>query len=335
MRTRTDNPFVPGSDSIPAVWAGRAAELADFRDEVRVRRLAGAYERGRVFIGEPGIGKSVLAGRIARDARELGDLVLPTIRLPRGDDPVPLLAAAVAEAITSRSLGARVGALAADLSERITAISAGVTVRLDASRPATPAHRQLREALLVLATLAAGDGVALVVHVDEVQNITDRDAMSQLLVVLGDVLSATRTATDSAGNPHERHLPVVVVLTGLWNFVDDATRAAGATFARRFKPYHLAALEDADVRTALAPFTSTGWRVLTDDGPAAVTMTAPAVDRLVDAVRGDPFLLQLVGKAAWDAGDGPVIDLDDVCAAVEVARGEMRHHAERALERLP
>lgn len=334
MRTPLNNPFVPGSDTVPEVWAGRGEEISDFHRQVRPRRLAGAYERGRVLIGEPGIGKSVLASRIAAEAREAGDLVLPSLRIPRGGDPIALLAGVVADAVSAYSLGERVGSMATGLLDRITAIRAGITVTLQGA-PAGVPHRELTLALSTLARTAMDDGRLLVVHIDEVQNVDRTEHMSQLLVALGDVMAETAEGTDAAGNPHERHLPVAVTLTGLWSFVDDATRAAGATFARRFKAYHLGPLEDVDIRTALAPFTSDGWPILTDDGPAVVTASADAVQMLLEAVCGDPFLFQLVGQAAWNASTGPVIDRADVAAGIREVATEMTHHAERTLERLP
>lgn len=334
MRSAESNPFAPGSDSVPSVWAGRATQLADFADVVRVRRLAGAYERGRVIIGEPGIGKSVLAARIADEARQAGDVVLPTIRLPKGGDPIALLAAAVHDAITERSLGERVASTATGLLDRITAIRAGVTLTLDGG-PAGIPHVELGHALTLLGRIAKADNRMLVIHLDEVQNITDAAAMSEMLVVIGDLLVQSVQVADAAGNQHDHYLPVAVLLTGLWNFVDDATRAAGATFARRFKPHYLGYLEDADIRTALSPFATSGWPVLDERGPQTITMTSEALDLIVGQVLGDPFLFQLVGKAAWDAGDGPVITYEDVRSALHEVAVEMRHHAERALERLP
>jgi hypothetical protein len=95
MRTATNNPFEPGSDRIPQVWAGRHEQLADWRDRLRPRRAAGQYERGRTLLGEPGIGKSVLVRRIASDAARAGDWVTPQVRVPRGVSPLPLLAEAL------------------------------------------------------------------------------------------------------------------------------------------------------------------------------------------------------------------------------------------------
>lgn len=99
----------------------------------------------------------------------------------------------------------------------------------------------------------------VVVHLDEVQNATDRDVLSQTPVAVGDALRHADELRDAAGNPHERVPPLLVQLTGLPEFTDRATSVAGATFARRFKPVLLKHLSDAEIRPALAPFTNGGW----------------------------------------------------------------------------
>lgn len=335
VRFPSDNPFMPGSDAIPLVWAGRTRDLADYSDVVRARRTAGVYERGRAVLGEPGIGKSVLVAKVRQTAAEMGDIVLPAVRLPRGADPITLLAAAVEEAVQTHSLVERLARHAGDMLDRVRSISAAVSVTLDEPAPNSP-HVVLTQAITTLARLAKEDGAALVIHLDEIQNVTDRNLLSGLLVALGDSLNAVTTDSDAAGSPHTRHLPVVVYLTGLWNFADEATRAAGATFARRFKPVRLGWLDDADIQIALSPFTTTGWPVLTADGPAQVTMTEAAVHALIATVLGDPFLLQLLGSATWDAAPGEaVITAAHVAAGVRDVGHEMETHVRRAVERLP
>ena len=92
MRNAADNPFSPGSDHLPPVWAGRFPQLNDWEAVVRPRRSAGIYERGRTFLGEAGLGKSTLVQRIAKMASEQGDVVTAQIRLPAGADPLKAVA---------------------------------------------------------------------------------------------------------------------------------------------------------------------------------------------------------------------------------------------------
>jgi hypothetical protein len=317
------------------VWAGRSRELADWRDVLRPRRLAGEYERGRAILGEPGIGKSVLAARLSAEARDAGDLVVPTVRVPRGTQALSLLADALTEAVHHEGLGEALAARALGLLDRVRSISAGVKVDVAAPEPPANPHLHVTRLLVELGRLAREDGRAVTVHVDEIQNVTDAAVLSQLLIALGDALRHTDPLPDVAGNHHDKVLPLLVHVTGLPDFADRATSTAGATFARRFQPVLLTALPDADVRLALAPFTGVGWPILGEDGPEAVVMTAEAVDAITAACLGDPFLLQLAGKAAWDAGSGLVIRADEVRSGWFAVHREARAHVERAVERLP
>ncbi len=62
---------------------------------------------------------------------------------------------------------------------------------------------------------------------------------------------------------------------------------------------------------------------------------AAAVDRLLALVLGDPFLFQLAGQHAWEAGTGPVITAADVDRGWRAASAEARRHVSRMLERVP
>ncbi len=332
VRTPVNCPFSPGADTVPAIWAGRVAELSDWTDRLLPRRLAGMDERGRTVLGEAGIGKSALTARIAGDAREAGHVVVPAVRIPRGVSGLVLLAEAIAEAADDAGLGTeqRLGVWLRRLRE---VRAAGVSVTVDAP-DAAPLHRAVFHTLVGLAELAASDDRAVLVRIDEAQN-SDPAVLSQLLVALGDALAATRRVTDAVGTPHEVALPLAVYLTALPEFHDLATAEAGATFGRRFAPLHLGPVADADVLHALAPFARDGWPTAGPDGPARVVAEAAALDRLVELVLGDPFLLQLAGQRAWEAGTGEIITLDEVDRGWTAAAGEARRHVSRMLDRVP
>lgn len=335
MRDPTTNPFEPGSDRVPRVWAGRHAQLADWRDRLRPRRLGGQGERGRTLLGEPGIGKSVLVRRIAAQAADDGDLVTEQVRVPRGVDPVPLLARALLRVAEEAGLPERRDAAVEATLRRIRGLhAAGVGVDL-APGDGPPAHVVLHDLLVALGRAALRDGRVLLVHVDEVQNVDDDAALSQLLVALGDALSHDERITAPSGQELVVALPLAVYLTGLPEFHDRASSRTGATFARRFQTTLLGPLEDDDVRGALRPFAHVGWPVLDEDGEHRVTMTPGAIEAIVARCLGDPFLFQLAGQHAWDAGEGAVIAEGDVVAGWEQARPEAVTHVERLLARLP
>jgi len=167
-----------------------------------------------------------------------------------------------------------------------------------------------------------------------VQN-SQPQVLSQMLVSLGDALAHTHRVTDAAGTPHEVALPLAVYLTALPEFHDLATAEAGATFGRRFAPMMLGPIDDAELRQALHPFTTQGWPVAGSDGTDHVVAEAEAIDLLLDKVLGDPFLFQLAGQRAWEAGHSHVITVRDIQQGWHAATPEARRHVSRMLDRVP
>ena len=343
MRSASDNPFLPGSDAVPEVWAGRDGELAEARDVVAVRRLAGVHERGRAVLGEFGIGKSVLVNRVAREARAAGHWLVPSVRVPLGVDPLGLLLAALADLQDDDTVGGALGTASGRLAQRVEEVTLPVVgggLRLRPDETDVPRHRLLRDALVDVATAARGtrdaehpDGRLVVVRLDEVQNIRDPAALSQLLTALGDALEATTSEVDVAGIERRRALPLAVYLSGLPD-LSRLAAAAGATFSRRFRVWDLEPLTEPELRTALLPFTTTGWPVRGDDGPRSVHLEPAGVDALLAVCLGDPFLFQLAGEAAWNAGRGPVITEEEVRRGWAGARREVSRYVASRLEGL-
>lgn len=335
VRSPVNNPFEPGSDRIPTIWAGRQPQLADWRDRLRPRRVSGQYERGRTLLGEPGIGKSVLVRRIAVDAeREHGDWVTRQVRVPRGGNPLALLSEALLDLADAAGLPARREQCIGELLARVrvlTLLGAGVT--LDAA-DAPPAHRTLTALLVELGRRAFAEERVVVIHLDEVQNVTDPDLMSATLVALGDAL-AHEEPHAAPGGQVTVHLPLVVFLTGLPELRDYGSSLVGATFARRFAPELLDPISDDDLHAALHRFVHHGWPVLADGDPALVTMEPAAAAAIVELSHGDPLLFQLAGQHAWDAGSDARLTAGDVERGWQRARSEARQRVEQQLERLP
>ncbi len=134
----------------------------------------------------------------------------------------------------------------------------------------------------------------------------------------------------------QRSLPIAVYLTGLPEFEDRAGARKGATFARRFKTTILEAIDQDDLTLALQEFVVPGWEIA--DGQGSVTsvrMTQAAVAEVVDLCRGEPFLFQLAGQQAWNAGSEDLITDAQVRAGWRGAQREAAAHVERILGRLP
>ncbi|KAA1374931.1 ATP-binding protein [Aeromicrobium fastidiosum] len=337
MRTAVENPFVPGSDTIPEVWAGRTSQVGDFENVVRPRRMAGLSERGRTILGEPGLGKSTLVRRLAERARRNhGDWTTAQLRMPVGADPLQIVATALLGLAADAGLAAATEKRLRTLIDRVKAISvAGWGLTLEPT--AGPQPFVALTDLLIEIGLAAHEQKRLVmIHVDEVQNITDQAALSQLLVCLGDALTYEHTVVVPGGAHIDRVLPVAVYLTGLPDFDDMAGARKGATFTRRFKTITLAPISDDDFKLALTSFLDPGWPVEVDGLPATVRMTQEARDAIVACCCGEPFLFQLAGQEAWYASpDSPLITVDDVRQGWEEAKPEAVTHVERILGRLP
>ena len=337
MRTSLNNPFSPGSDIVPEVWAGRSEQLSDWRDIVRPRRIVGLPERGRTILGEPGLGKSSLVRRIAQIAAAHGDWVTPQLRIPSGADPLKLVAEAVLKLAESAGLSSKpANEIAAALARVQAVAAAGVSLSLQHASGPDP-YRALTELLVEIgrAAIRHGDVVALI-HIDEVQNITDEHALSQLLIALGDALTHEIEVEVPGGNRVLRSLPIAVYLTGLPDFEDMTGARKGATFARRFKTTTLTAIDEEELAEALQGFVLAGWSVSTPDGGIArIRMEPAAAAAIVDLCRGEPFLFQLAGEQAWYAAPDAVITRDQVLSGWRSASREAGAHVERILNRLP
>ncbi len=317
------------------MWAGRLEYLRDWEDVVRPRRHAGLAERARTILGEAGLGKSTLVRRLSETAAHRGDWTTPQLRIPTGADPLKIVASALLALAAKAGLGAsredRIKRLV-DRVESLSVMGMGLTLRPEQG---PEPHVALTELLVEIGASAMQNDVVILIHIDEVQNITSPQALSQLLIGLGDALATEHTVTAPGGQPVRRVLPIAVYLTGLPDFADLSEARKGATFARRFATSTLAPLDDADLRLALRPFEIEGHPVDTDAGPGLVRIEPAAVDSILEMCCGEPFLFQLAGERAWYAGTGPVITRAEAITGWRKAKSEASAHVERILERLP
>ena len=337
MRSPLDSPFSPGSDTVPEVWAGRTSHLSDWRDVLRPRRAAGLHERGRTILGEAGSGKSSLVRRIAREASQSGDWATPQLRIPSGTDPLKRVASALLDLSAAAGLAAAREKRIGDLLRRVETVSAsGVSLSVRAQDGPEP-YIALTDLLIEIGRAAIRHGdVMVVIHIDEVQNISDENARSQLLIALGDALTHEETVDVPGGLQIERGLPIAVYLTGLPEFADMTGARKGATFARRFRTTTLGAIDDDALMSALQPFVTEGWPIADDAGGVGRVFMEPAAQRaIVELAHGEPFLFQLAGERAWYAGTDDLITAEHVRTGWRDAAPEAEAHVQRILDRLP
>ena len=337
MRSPLDSPFSPGSDTVPEVWAGRTSHLSDWRDVLRPRRAAGLHERGRTILGEAGSGKSSLVRRIAREASRSGDWTTPQLRIPSGTDSLKRVASALLDLSAAAGLAAAREQRIGDLLRRVETVAAsGVSLSVRAQDGPEP-YIALTDLLIEIgrAAIRRGD-VMVVIHIDEVQNISDENARSQLLIALGDALTHEETVDVPGGLQIERGLPIAVYLTGLPEFADMTGARKGATFARRFRTTTLGAIDDGALTSALQPFVTEGWPIADDAGGVGRVFMEPAAQRaIVELAHGEPFLFQLAGERAWYAGTDDLITAEHVRTGWRDAAPEAEAHVQRILDRLP
>lgn len=321
---------------MPAVWVGRAEQMFDWQSIVRPRLRAGQSERGRTIVGEPGVGKSTLVRRIAEMAETDGDWVTRQIRIAVGTDPLKRVAEGVLGLADRAGLAAGREERIQDVLARVQALAVGgVSLQVGAPAAREP-HVDLTELIVEVGRAAINQDHVVLIHVDEIQNITDDAAMSQVLIALVDAIT-TRIVVEAPGGVEvERSIPVAVYLTGLPEFLDSAGTRKVATFARRFMPVYLNPLDDEDLRGALRPFAVAGWEVSDEaGGTSRVTIEPSAIESILDACQGEPFLFQLAGERAWYAGNGDIVTDDDVTTGWRLAVPEATAHVERLLDRLP
>jgi len=256
--------------------------------------------------------------------------------MPSGADPLKLVASAVLRLADHAGLRASATQRVTQLIDRVEQVAvSGFSIALRGAEGVEP-FTALYELLVEVGRAAIDHDVVVLIHIDEVQNIADEAALSQLLIALGDALTHETDVTAPGGVLLKRFLPITVYLTGLPDFEDMAGSRRGATFARRFRTTTLTALDEDDLRAALQPFVIAGWETPDDHGGVAtVRMDPTAADAVVALCCGEPFLFQLAGERAWNAGSAPVITEHDVLAGWRGAESEASAHVERILNRLP
>jgi hypothetical protein len=311
------------------VWVGRASLLPKHEEERR-HRIRGRYTSGTVFIGPSGIGKSVLVNRFAERSADLGDVVLEPVRVAKRSDPVAQLAGAITKA-RDRLAETRTAADALEaVLERLQLVSVkGVRFALQEEGIANP-HLLVRDGLVAIGETLARENTsrepgrqrAVVVRVDELQN-ADNQQRSALLSALGDVLEHQVDVEAPGGAVRRLHLPVLLYVTGLPDLLNRSTNVD--TFRRRFDTVPLGVFPDAEVVDAL----------LDTALPGDVRFASDAAGAVAELVAGDPFLFQLVGKHAWDAGTGQTITVEDVQHADEVTYGQRLRVVEAAWADIP
>lgn len=280
------NPYRPGVGTRPAYLAGRDDELARFRSI-----LKGAPEiPGNVRLtGLRGVGKTVLLGEYKDLARSIGwatiDLELEA-RHNSTDDLSRLVKQAADRLRSDVSVTERVrkrAGKAANVLRDFRVEYDQLTFSFAGFEPDGTNDLSVELGGTVGRCMNSGyEGLALLL--DEAQVLKDdRDSKGQhpLSMLLASVSALQK-----------QEVPIVLVLCGLPTLTTNLLEAR--TYAERmFRGQRVGSLNRSDSEDAfLAPLNGTG-----------VTPTTPLIQRVLDAVEGYPYFVQLWGAELWDAAD--------------------------------
>lgn len=289
------NPYAPGMASVPPALTGRDEWLARF--DGFLKGLRGGYPQEHLCFSAPrGMGKTVLLERFGEMAGATG---IPARRVEATTDPTfpAVLGAALGEMGSElASRGPRLRRLRDAIEEVTLTIGASPLSAEIRGRPA-PLDHSLGQLMTSLGELAADRKRGAVILLDEVQA-----AAPAVIQAIARGLQACAAA----------RWPVLLAAGGLPSAPEHIRRAV--TYGERFRFAELDLLNAVAVRVALeAPARELG-----------VSYEAGALDALVADSQGYPYLVQLLGRRAWEAAEGgPLITTAHAAIAAPAALSEL------------
>lgn len=289
---RQPNPYRPGFNQAPLVFAGREEILDAAGEALEVAAFDGRTPRPLILVGPRGVGKTVTLGQIAQIAAV--QHAWPTVH-------VEAAAHGMTETLSARLRTAR-GLLEgwdpADRPRRRTKITGakvqaqafgfggGIEVERDPTEPARDLGTELRETM----TTAMERGAGLLLTLDELQNAAPAE-----LHALGGVLQE--------GVPEG--WPLVTAIAALPS-LRGKRGGRLPTYLERAEWHTLDTLPSSDARAALS-------------GPAERShrpMSTEAVEALLALSGGYPYAIQVAGHFAWRSSHGSdVITVEHAQAA--------------------
>lgn len=290
------NPYAPGTAAIPPVLTGRDDWLGRFDDYFR--GLVGGYPIEHVcFWGPRGMGKTVLLERLGEMGRER-KVVARRVEATGDHSFAGLLAdhlGVLGTDLVSRGTALRRIRAAVD---QVTVTVGGGPLKAEIrTRRPIPVDQAMGDLLVALGELARDRKQGVLLLLDEVQAIEP--------VHLRAVARGLQSCAAA-------RLPVLMVAGGLPHAPEHIRRAV--TYGERYRYAELGPLNPVATRVAL-------------EQPAAdlgVSFEATALDALVAASQGYPYLVQLLGHRSWEAArGGPVITAGHAALSIPAALSEL------------
>ncbi len=299
------NPFTPGAGSPPPELAGRTA-LLEQAVATLDRMRNGLEARHLLLVGPRGVGKTVVLNLIHMLAREAG-FYTAYIEAGEGKSLAELLVPALRQILYALALRENVS----DQTRHALRVLAGFVAGQErkAGTPLADLERELaidpepgaaasgdleadlRELLEAVGEAAADRKRSIALCLDDVQFLAPRE-FSALLLALDRVA--------------QRRLPLVLIAAGLGQLRSLAGRPWSELL---FDFPRIGPLQPADAAAALEiPLRIHG-----------VTFSPRALAAVLEATQGYPYFLQQWGYEAWNCSAGPMIELEDIHRATELA----------------
>lgn len=280
------DPFKPTFGANPPLLAGRDELIEEFTNALKGG--PGAAGRATLYTGARGVGKTVMLNEIEAAAQAQGWVIISETATP---------------GLSKRLTESRLPSLLRDFDpdsvrRRLSGFSLPVTgggITWDTLQSHL-AKTDLRSQITLLTDLLSENETGLLITLDEIHN----SQIAELRDLAAIVQHAFR---------EDRELAFAAA--GLTSSISDLLNDEVLTFLRRADRHHLGAVEYDEVRRALKePINEAGREVAGD-----------ALDTMVEATQGYPFLIQLVGSRCWWVDNGaPDITFDNAEVGTANAR---------------
>lgn len=297
---QTLNPFMPGAGMRPPELVGREKDL-EIIDRMTARVKLHAMDRGIIFSGLRGVGKTVLLVACQELAERHGMTTARIEATGDADTDYDAMFAALGRAMIMSGHGSLFSSIQNKLAniESISLNFHGIGASIDTNSPDTPGTNSMRLELLVesIAQQLQKKDSGLFLFIDEFQEMASEP--------LGTLISLQhRMGQDS--------LPFYIIGAGLPNLPGVLSRSK--SYAERLFEYRvIGQLSKQDTAEGFQKPAEREGRPFQPD----------ALEELVKVSQGYPYFIQAYGKAAWNASDSSPIALRAVKESEADARAEL------------
>jgi hypothetical protein len=292
-----ENPFAPGAGSQPPELAGRD-ELRRSVSIALERIQKGRFSKSQILVGLRGVGKTVLLDRMRLDAEETlsyysikiearENQSLPAMLLP----PLRLTLLKISRLEQAKNTATRALRGLASLVKGLKVKYEDIEVGLDYEPEVGLAdnnnlEQDLQDLFAVVGQTASQIKSAVVIFIDEMQYVP-KDQLAVLITALHFT--------------SQRNLPITLVGAGLPHLRGQLGNSK--SYAERlFEFPEIGALPPEAAKQAIElPMTQQN-----------ISITAPALELIVQETQGYAYFLQEWGKQTWDVATTSPIDLHDV-----------------------